>query len=387
MKLICTAHEYKTTTDTSLALTGRYAVPDLPLARHVESKAVLRKTREAARALAELKGFAKTMPNQSILINTLALQEAKDSSAIENIITTHDELFASDSSAGLFASAAAKEVHSYSDALKNGYAAVRDTGLITCNLIQEIQRALEGNNAGFRTQAGTALKNEQTGEIIYTPPQSHTDILRHMKNLEAYINDNGLCDYDPLVKTAIIHHQFESIHPFFDGNGRTGRILNILYLVQQGLLDTPILYLSRYINRYKSEYYRLLQQVRDTGEWEEWILFILEGVYITSVHTIELIKAVKDLMQRFKQRIRNDFPKIYSQDLLNNLFRHPYTKIAFLSEDLRVHRNTAASHLNELADAGLLEKQKHRREAYFLNTELITIFLEVGAAPLIPSEK
>lgn len=371
----------RTTQDQSLNLTGSYQIPDLPLDIDLEDKAILKKSQEASRALAELKGFAPSMPNQNILISTLSLQEAKDSSAIENIITTHDELFQSDADAGKFTTLAAKEVHRYAAALRDGFHEVKRTGLLTNNQIKKMQAEIEGNNAGFRTQSGTALKNEQTGQIIYTPPQDHAEIQRHMKNLEDFINNNDLCDWDPLVKMAVIHHQFESIHPFFDGNGRTGRIVNILYLVQQGLLDTPILYLSRYINQNKPEYYRLLQAVRDDGVsvWKEWVLFVLEGVRQTSYQTITLIADMKALMQKHKNKIRSELPKIYSQDLLNNLFSHPYTKIAFLEKELRIHRNTATKYLEELVGIGVLSKHKIGKENYYLNDELFHLFHNVGA--------
>lgn len=369
----------KTTQQVSFNLSNSYRIPALPLSVDIETKRVLKKLQEASRALAELKGFAPSMPNQHILISTLSLQEAKDSSAIENIITTHDELFQSDIATGTFASIAAKEVHRYASALKRGYEVVKQKGLLTNNLIQSMQAEIEGNNAGFRNQAGTALKNEQTGQIIYTPPQEHSQILAHMKNLEAFINDNELSDWDPLLKMAVIHHQFESIHPFFDGNGRTGRMINILYLVLHRLLDTPILYLSRYINQNKSKYYHLLQAVRDDGVWEEWILFILEGVRQTSYQTLSIIADIKTLMLRYKNKIRKELPKIYSQDLLNNLFSHPYTKIQFVEQDLQVHRNTAIKYLEALVVAGILSKHRIGKENFYLNNELFELFHNVGA--------
>jgi Fic family protein len=335
----------KTSHKHSAPLNGTYQIPDLPLPIDLETKAILKKTKEASRALGELKGVAVSMPNEHILISTLSLQEAKDSSAIENIITTHDELYQSDEQAQQFTSVAAKEVHMYALALRNGFYQVKKTGLLTNNLIKAVQAELEGNNAGFRPQCGTALKNEQTGEIVYSPPQELRHIEAHMKNLEHFINENEVCDWDPLVKMAVVHHQFESIHPFFDGNGRTGRILNILYLVKQGLLDTPILYLSRYINQNKSEYYRLLQTVRDHNQWEEWVMFILEGIRQTSYQTIGLIEEIKTLMLEYKQKMRTDI-NFYTQDLLNHLFNHPYTKIEFIEKELSVHRTGLPHYIN-----------------------------------------
>ena len=230
----------------------------LPHLGDIESKAVLKKTAKAHQALAELKGVVGSIPNQAILLNTLPLQEAKDSSAIENIITTHDDLYQSDSLARQFISLAAKEVHNYATALRRGFEQVQQTGLLTERHILEIQQCIEENDAGYRTQAGTVLKNQQTGEVVYEPPQHPDDIINYMRNLEQFINDDQLCDWDDLVKMAVIHHQFESIHPFYDGNGRTGRIINILFLVKQNLLGLPVLYLSRYINQHKSSYYSLL---------------------------------------------------------------------------------------------------------------------------------
>lgn len=355
-----------------------YVIPDLPLSIDLETKRVLKKTKDASRALAELKGVAASMPRPGILINTLSLQEAKDSSAIENIITTHDELYQSDAAINHFESGAAKEVHSYVNALKEGFDKVVETQLLTNNHIIGVQGRLEGNNAGFRTQSGTALKNDQTGQVIYIPPQSYDQIIKHMNNLEKFINEDSLCEWDPLVKMAVIHHQFESIHPFFDGNGRTGRIINILYLVKQGLLDTPILYLSRYINQNKTEYYRLLQAVRDDGAWEEWVMFMLEGVHQTSYQTIILINKIKKLMTEHKQLIRTEYPKIYSQDLINHLFNHPYTKISFLEKELGINRKTAAKYLESLIAINILSKRKKGKDNYYINDDLYHVLLNAG---------
>lgn len=291
-----------------------YKIPQLPLDFDIETKAILKKTAAARSALAEMKGAAMSIPNESILISTLSLQEAKDSSAIENIITTNDELFQSDFMAKNFKTLASKEVHNYAEALRWGFQTVRQQGFLSNNHIIEIQATIEENRAGFRKVPGTELKNEQTGEVVYTPPQTHDEVVAHMNNLEQFMNVSELSDWDPLVKMAIIHHQFESIHPFYDGNGRTGRIINILYLVKEGMLNLPILYLSRYINQNKGDYYRLLQKVRTENAWEEWVLYILDGVEQTSLQTIKIIEGIKKLMQSHKDRIRTELPKIYSQD-------------------------------------------------------------------------
>ncbi len=356
-----------------------YDLPLLPLDNQdIESKIVLRKTALARSALAELKGVAVSIPNQSILISTLSLQEAKDSAAIENIITTHDELYRSDAQTLHFTNRAAKEVHNYAHALQTGYAIVKKAGYLSVNHIVEIHSLIENHTSGLRKLPGTELKNQQTGEIVYTPPQHYDTIVHYLRNLEEYINDHKIDDSDPLIKMAIIHHQFESIHPFYDGNGRVGRIINLLYLVQQQLLDIPILYISRYINQHKAEYYRLLQNVRIKGEWQEWILFILDAVEAMSRQTIDIIHGIKQSMQNHKYTIRDKRPKIYSQDLLNNIFRHPYTKIEFVMADLSVSRPTAVRYLSELVDVGVLIKEKRGKDNYYINRDIISLLASVS---------
>ncbi len=352
--------------------------PLLPDLWELETRTVLKKLARAHQALAELKGVAATIPNQAILIDTLALQEAKDSSAIENIVTTHDELYQSDATTREFVTLAAKEVHAYASALKSGFVRVKQTGLLTNADVLEVQATIEGNQAGFRKLPGTALKNEQTGETVYTPPQSHDEIVALMSDLERFINEDAACDWDPLTKMAVLHHQFESIHPFYDGNGRTGRIINILYLVKSGLLNAPVLYLSRYINQRKADYYRLLQATRVSGDWEAWVLYILDGVEQTSRATSELVIDIRDLMLRLKHKVREELPIAYSQDLINNLFRHPYTKVDFVVNDLRVHRHTATKYLEGLVAIGVLSKHRIGRENYFLNDDLFRMLLARG---------
>jgi Fic family protein len=355
----------------------KYTIPKLPFKDDIETKAVMKKTALARSALAEMKGAALSIPNQSILINTLSLQEAKDSSAIENIITTHDELYQADYLKNQFKTIASKEVHKYAEALRWGFETVKEKGFLSNNHLIKMQATIEENDAGFRKVPGTALKNEQTGEVVYTPPQTHDEVLEHMANLESFMNNNELSDWDPLVKMAIIHHQFESIHPFYDGNGRTGRIINILYLVKEGMLNLPILYLSRYINQNKGDYYRLLQKVRTENAWEEWVLYILEGVEQTSIQTITIIEGIKVLMLKSKNKIREN-TKFYSQDLINNLFKHPYTKIDFVMNDLDVSRITATKYLDELARLGILHKIKIGRDSYYINKDLFDLLSKVN---------
>ena len=362
----------------------QYKIPNLPLGYDLETKEVLKQVNRSNKKLAELKGVAKTIPNERILISCLTLQEAKDSSAIENIVTTQDDLYqAGLGNQSILVSAAAKEVLRYREAISHGFILLKKNNLLTINVIKDIQRVLVENNEGFRTVPGTSLKSSVDGRIVYTPPQDIDTINRTMSNLEQFVNDDELCDYDPLVKMAIIHHQFESIHPFGDGNGRTGRIMNILYLIQTEILDLPILYLSRFITHHKSEYYRLLQAIRDKQgdnfkEWEEWILFILKGIEETADFTIDMVKGISTLMVSFKTKIRPAFGKKYKHDLLNNLFFHPYTKIEFLMNDLTLSRPTAAKYLEDLTSMGLLEKVKMGKENYFINTELVNLFMNKG---------
>ena len=355
-----------------------YPIPPLPPAAELETKAVLRAAAQAHRFLAEVKGRAASIPNQGILIDTLSLQEAKASSDIENIVTTQDELFQADLYPDDPHSGAAKEVAQYREALRLGFARVGEHGLITNNTIIEMFQVLKRTDGGFRATPGTTLTNKATGEIIYVPPQDAREIQDFMTALERFINDDALSDLDPLIKMAVIHHQFESIHPFPDGNGRLGRILNVLYLTRTGLLDIPILYLSRGITRTKSDYYRLLQAVRERGAWEEWVLYILNAIISTAQSTLELIDGFRDLMANYKKRLRTELPKIYSQDLLNNLFRHPYTRIEFVQKDLGVTRQTAATYLDRLAEAGFVTKHTAGRNNYYINAPLVSLFMRVS---------
>lgn len=337
-------------------------------AARFDTPAILKKLASSSRRLAELKGIAASIPNQGILISTLGLQEAKDSSEIENIVTTHDELFKDDVLPESFANPAAKEVLRYRQALRVGFEQVRSSGLLTANHLVQIQGELERNNAGFRKLPGTALR-DGGGRTVYTPPQDPAQIVALMGDLERFINLPELFEVDPLIKMALIHHQFESIHPFYDGNGRTGRILNVLYLVKEGLLDIPVLYLSSHIVRTKADYYRLLQSVRQAGQWEDWVLYMLDAVEQTAEHGITTIQAIKAALFDYKHRIRAGY-KFYSQDLINNLFTHPYTRIEFVQRDLQVSRLTATKYLDALAAGGFVQKQKIGRGNYYINLAL-----------------
>ena len=351
-----------------------FILQPLPPPQELETIAILKQLAQSHRYLAELKGTSKTIPNESILINTLTLQEAKDSSEIENIITTHDDLYKENIL--IKTNPATKEVYNYAQGLKMGFEIVRSEKLLTNKHILAIQKELLENNAGFRTQGGTKLINSQ-GQTVYTPPQNKEEILNLMANLEKFINDNSISDLDPLVKMAIIHYQFESIHPFYDGNGRTGRIINILYLVLQELLDIPILYLSRYITQNKAEYYQVLQDVRIKNDWEHLILYFLQSIEVTAIETIDLITNINNLMQDYKTDIQTKLPKIYSQDLINNLFRNPYTKIEFLEKELRINKRTAQNYLDKITEFGFLEKTKVGKSNFYVNNKLIEVLMKV----------
>jgi len=347
---------------------------DIPSPASLEVKAVWQSLAEAHRHLAELKGLCESLPNRAILLDTLAIQEAKDSSEIENIITTHDELYAYDQSGS--ASPAAKEVQNYIAALKVGFTDVVNSGLIRMSTIMRVQEEVEQNNAGFRKVPGTVLKNQTTGAVVYEPPQDAVLIEKLMTRLVDFIDADD--ELDPLLRMPIAHHQFESIHPFYDGNGRTGRILNLLMLQRDGLMDLPVLYLSRYITATKDQYYRLLQTTRESHNWTDWCVYIVKGVAITAKSEIRLIKNLRELMQTTKHRLRGELPRIYSQELLNNLFRYPYTKIEFVEKDLSVSRITAAKHLDALVTNGFVEKKKIGRTNFYINRPLFNLLTQIS---------
>ncbi len=341
----------------------------LPIKKEIETKRVLKQLSRASRSLAELKGVARTMPNQNILINAIMINEAKTSSNIENIVTTHDEIYkAMVKTANPTASA--KEVVDYRAAMWKGFELIKEKQIINSNIIIKIQEKLEHNEAGIRNLPGTVIKNNATGEIVYTPPQSKEEILKYLKNLEDYINIDDMVD--PLIKLAIIHYQFESIHPFYDGNGRTGRIINILYLVLKDLLDTPILYLSKYIIRNKIKYYELFEKTRNTGNYEEWIIYFLEGIEETSEETIKIINRIREEISNMKVELKNK-TKFYSRELLEALFFEFYTKIPYIQEQLGVSDKTAQKYLDTLVELGFLTSEKIGRERIYKNEKLFKI--------------
>lgn len=345
-----------------------------------ETRSILKALTRAEPALAELKGLARSVPNQGILIDTLALQEAKASSEVENYVTTQDQVFQISPRRQVFDDPNQKEVARYRDALFCGFEGLSaQNGLLTNNTIVAMFQVLKGTTGDFRPGPGTTLRNDATGETVYVPPQSNVEIREGMAALETFINQGQSAEIDPLVRMAIIHHQFESIHPFPDGNGRIGRILNVLFLVQQGLLDTPILYLSRYVTKNKTQYYSLLQSTRDEGTWEDWVLFMLDAVERVSLETMQLVIGIRDTMADYKTRLRTELPKVYSQDLLNNLFRHPYTRIEYVVDDLGVSRPTASRYLKLLTEAAFVERLERGNDVYFVNRPLIGLFMEAFA--------
>jgi len=343
-----------------------------PPREKVETIEILRQTNKSTAALAELKGIAKTIPNQAMLINAIVLQEAKDSSEIENIITTQDELYKALTVNKSKISAETKEVVNYRKAIFQGFDIAKKQGFIRVNDIVSIQQELVDNTAGIRSTPGTVLKNDKTGEIVYTPPQDKAEILDLLTNFINHFNqlDN---DLSPLINLAVLHYQFESIHPFYDGNGRTGRILNILYLILNELIDVPILYLSSYIIENKPEYYRLLNRTNRDGKWEEWIMFMLKAVESTSKDTILRITNIKKQLDKTIIKVQMESPKIYRKELVELLFEQPYSKIDFVVDKLNVERKAASRYLKELENIGIVESQKVGREILYINKGLIEI--------------
>jgi Fic family protein len=343
-----------------------------PSREKVETLKILRQTNKATAALAELKGIVQTIPNQAMLINAAVLQEAKDSSEIENIITTQDELYKALTINKSTVSPETKEVVNYRKAIFIGYDLIKKQGFLRVNDIIRIQQKLIDNNAGIRSTPGTVLKNDNTGEVVYTPPQDKIEILDLLSNFISHLNQAEE-DLSPLINLAILHYQFESIHPFYDGNGRTGRILNILYLILNDLIDIPILYLSSYITENKPDYYRLLNHTNRTGEWEDWIIFMLKAIETTSLNTIEKITRIRQLLNETIIKVQNNAPKIYKKELVELLFEQPYSKIDFVVKKLGVERKAASRYLRKLESIGILDSRKIGRETLFINKDLIDI--------------
>jgi len=344
-------------------------LPPLPPAADVETKAVLKRAISSNRALAELKGLGGVIPNPAMLVNTLVLQEAKASSEIENIVTTNDALFRAMASGSGQVDPATKEVLRYCEALWEGFNTVRKKARLSADLFVHLVQIIREDKNGIRDRPGTVIGNAHTREVIYTPPEGDKAIRRMLADLERFIHAKDTLD--PLVKMALAHYQFEAIHPFFDGNGRTGRLINILCLVHKGLLDLPVLYLSKYIIDRKPEYYRRLRRVTERGEWESWVLYMLEAVEATAGMTRQRILDIRALLDGTLELARKKLPaRVYSKDLIELIFRQPYTKGQFLVDAGIAERKTAADYLKALEDVGVLRNQKVGKENLYLNVRL-----------------
>ncbi|MAT54024.1 MAG: addiction module protein [Saprospirales bacterium] len=346
-------------------------LPDLPPTVEIETKDILKKTITASRALSELKGAITQLPNQTLFIDTMHLQEAQASSAIENIITTHDELFKQFAASRKIDNPAVKEVLHYKEALWYGLEAIKTRPLLTTNLFIKLVQIIKENAAGIRNAPGTQLKNPATGKVVYTPPEGEDTIRKKLKNLEDFIHAED--EIDPLIKMALIHYQFEAIHPFFDGNGRTGRIILLLYLKLSGLLDTPALYLSRYIIDNKKDYYLKLRAVTEQNDWQGWIYFMLDMIENTAKTDRERIEKIVALMNQMSEKIQERLPKVYSKDLIEVLFRLPYTKRQFLEKAGLGNLKTVGNYLNLLEEAGFLKSEKVGKEKLYLNFQLLEL--------------
>jgi len=344
-------------------------LPLLPPDAVIETPAVLKMAISANRVLGELKGKSESLPNPEILINSIVLQEARTSSEIENVITTNDRLYTALTASDAETDPHTREVLRYREALKRGTSIIREKPLST-NIFIGLMQIIKETDAGIRSQPGTVIANPKTRKIIYWPPEGEERIRQLLKNLEDYIHEN-VTGHDPLIKMAVSHYQFEAIHPFDDGNGRTGRILNILFLLEKGLLHQPVLYLSDHIIRNKSAYYRLLRDVTEKRQWEPWILFMLEGVEKTSRRTMKRIDQILSLLDETIQTARSKLPaRVYSKELIELLFEQPYCKVKTLTDRGIAKRQTAAEYLRELESAGILKSKQVGRENLFINTTL-----------------
>lgn len=345
-------------------------LPPLPPERDLETRAVLKACIEARTALAELRVSGRLIPNQAVLINSIPLLEAQASSEIENIVTTTDRLFRFANDAGGQADPATKEALRYRTALRRGFEMLEQRPLST-SIAVEVCRTIKGVDLDIRSTPGTALVNDATGAVIYTPPEEQDLLRTKLADWERYIHE--VEEIDPLIRLAVMHYQFEAIHPFVDGNGRTGRVLNLLYLVDQGLLDIPVLYLSRHIIQNKALYYRYLMEVTTAEAWEQWVLFMLEAVRATTLWTTAKIQAIRDLLEQTAARMRHDLPKIYSRELVELIFANPYCRIGDLVESGIAKRQTAAVYLKALVSEGLLQEVKAGRENLYINLALLAL--------------
>ena len=348
-------------------------LPPLPPEVDIESKAILKKCVTARAALAELKQAGGLIPDQAVLINTIPLLEARDSSEIENIVTTTDKLFQYAEHQDNQTDPATKEALRYRTALYQGYQALKDRPLCTATAV-EICTTIKGVNMDIRRVPGTTLTNDATGETIYTPPEGEALLRELMANWEQFVHNHP--QIEPLVRMAVTHYQFEAIHPFTDGNGRTGRVLNLLFLIEQGLLDIPVLYLSRYIIQNKSAYYQYLLEVTTGQQWEQWILYMLDAVEQTANWTREKIIAIRDLMDHTAEFVHDKLPSIYSRELVDQMFVQPYCRIGNLVDVNIAKRQTASVYLKQLCDIGILKEIKVGREKLFIHPKLMRLLTQ-----------
>ncbi len=348
-------------------------LPLLPPKTDIETKEVLRKTISAGRALAQLNGTFLNLPNPVLFLDTIYLQEAKASSEVENIITTNDDLYQSLVADKKVENSATKEVLSYKEALWLGLEQIKKKPFITTNLCIDIVQCIKQNTASIRVVPGTTLSNPH-GEVIYTPPSGENVIREKLANLEKFINEDE--SIDPLIKMALMHYQFEAIHPFSDGNGRTGRILLLLYLKLSGLLDTPAIYLSEYIIKNKAEYYKRLRGVTEKNEWESYILYMLDMIEVTSTKGLERLNKITKTMDATANEIKTKLPKVYSKDLVEILFRLPYTKRQHLIDENIGNPKTVGNYLQKLEENGFLKSVKVGKEKLYLNRRLLKILEE-----------
>ncbi|HLV51817.1 MAG TPA: Fic/DOC family N-terminal domain-containing protein [Flavobacterium sp.] len=348
-------------------------LPLLPPKADIETKEILRKTISAGRALAQLNGTLLNLPNPTLFLDTIYLQEAKASSEVENIITTNDELYKSLVADKKVENSATKEVLSYKEALWLGLEQLKKKPFITTNLCISIVQCIKQNTASIRVTPGTTLSNTK-GEVIYTPPSGEPIIREKLANLEKFINEDE--SIDPLIKMALMHYQFEAIHPFADGNGRTGRILLLLYLKLSGLLDTPAIYLSEYIIKNKADYYKSLRSVTENNDWGSYILYMLDMIEETSNKGLERLNKITTTMDKTANEIKIKLPKIYSKDLVEILFRLPYTKRQHLINENIGNPKTVGSYLQTLEENGFLKSVKVGKEKLYLNQRLLKILEE-----------
>lgn len=346
-------------------------LPLLPPTQDVETKRVLKAAIEANKALAELRGMGGLLPNQQLLLRTMLLQEARRSSEIENIVTTNDALYRALDADSEAADPATREVLHYERALWHGFSRLREGSALGMSLFTDIVQIVKKTGIGVRQLPGTHIVNSQTNEPLYTPPEGEARIRDLLHNLSEYLYaEDGT---DPLVKLAVVHYQFEAIHPFSDGNGRTGRIVNILYLIERGLLEQPVLYLSRFIVRNKAAYYERLRGVTERAEWEEWILYMLQAVEVTARETRAMLINIRDAIDGTLEFARSRMTRGYSRELIELVFCQPYTRIRTLVEAGISKRQTATKYLRDLERIGLLRSVKWGRDVLFLNQRLMEL--------------